>query len=230
MNGSRFPTAPPLGLRPKENPNVTVQAGGGRPFSESLGLSNAPRPQRQIHVGMALAACWPRDRRFPNMASLLSRTHSEQGPVLSEYTPHTCSIETVAGCRQTHRPIPRASCDLRLDYTLAFLILPRTGKGAKGKRPISSRRFPRWRDFSSRSFEMHGVLRRRLAPNEAFVREVRAQTPAPQFALLEKLAKPEEPIWYRKATTQHGCTARPSFIRSRPDVFASRGKAVARFR
>ena len=83
---------------------------------------------------------------------------------------------------------------------------------------------------SSRSFEMHGVLRRRLAPNEAFVREVRAQTPAPQFALLEKLAKPEEPIWYSKATTQHGCTARPSFIRSRPDVFASRGKAVARFR
>ena len=89
--------------------------------------------------------------------------------------------------------------------------------------------FPEMKGFSPRNLKYMRAFAEAW-PEEAFVQAVLAQiTWYHNLAILEKLANPDERIWYAKATIQHGWSRNVLVHQIEAGRFRRQGKAVANF-
>jgi predicted nuclease of restriction endonuclease-like (RecB) superfamily len=89
--------------------------------------------------------------------------------------------------------------------------------------------FPEMKGFSPRNLKYMRAFAEAW-PEEAFVQAVLAQiTWYHNLAILEKLANPDERIWYAKATIQHGWSRNVLVHQIEAERFRRQGKAVANF-
>ena len=89
--------------------------------------------------------------------------------------------------------------------------------------------FPEMKGFSPRNLKYMRAFAEAW-PEEAFVQAVLAQiTWYHNLAILEKLANPEERIWYAKATIQHGWSRNVLVHQIEAGRLRRQGKAVANF-